>query len=430
MATLNPLEQKARSSFIKGIIITAFIAAIAIGILIWRLMATNEELTTEKQKIGTALVLANDVTSGQLLTETDFTSVSVFKSTLPAGATSTATQLNSYLLEDVDGNKIDQVSEITYNGQTFFYKTSAINNSIKTLVTNAGGQIVSNGQLAIHFNSTDSVEGEEDAAVTTMKQTFPDYKTYTEVFKQTSGGYVYKQEDGTLVPIELNENAIVAKIDMQKNTIVTSSMFSKATEQITDDLREIELNMLSLPTTLKDNETIDIRLRLPSGADYIVLSKKTVTLIKNSDGYMPNDIVIKGTEAELLQLNSAIIETYQMLEQGAKLYAVKYTDPGMQGELTTTYVPSKEILVMIQNDPNVVTEAANKILEYYQKDTTAGVNGGGRQMIDSTLSAVEADERASGISSGVSSEVSTIQSTREEYLQNVKDTTTTTTTTN
>ena len=55
-------------------------------------------------------------------------------------------------------------------------------------------------------------------------------------------------------------------------------MISKSEEKTTDDLRKVEYNMLVLPTQLETGEYVDVRLALPSGQDYIVVSKKQVEI--------------------------------------------------------------------------------------------------------------------------------------------------------
>ena len=44
MATLNPLEQKARISFIKGLLIAGLIGAIGIGLLVWQLTVRDKTI--------------------------------------------------------------------------------------------------------------------------------------------------------------------------------------------------------------------------------------------------------------------------------------------------------------------------------------------------------------------------------------------------
>ena len=48
--------------------------------------------------------------------------------------------------------------------------------------------------------------------------------------------------------IEVSENAVVAKVDMNMNTIITSSLISRSQETTSNDLRKEEYNVISLPS--------------------------------------------------------------------------------------------------------------------------------------------------------------------------------------
>ena len=139
----------------------------------------------------------------------------------------------------------------------------------------------------------------------------------------------------------------VAKIDLSKGTVLTTSMLSAASETVTDDLRMQEYNMIALPTNLATGNFIDIRLQLPNGGDYIVVSKKKVVACNAST------IWLNMYEEEIELLSNAIIEYYIM--DGSKLYATTYTDPGLQTASTGTYVPNSDVVTLINSNPNIKT---------------------------------------------------------------------------
>ena len=66
----------------------------------------------------------------------------------------------------------------------------------------------------------------------------------------------------------------VAKIDLTKGSILTSAVVADSENPITADLRLQEYNMLKLNSQIASDDFIDIRLRMPNGQDYIVVSKK------------------------------------------------------------------------------------------------------------------------------------------------------------
>ena len=129
---------------------------------------------------------------------------------------------------------------------------------------------------------------------------------------------------------------LVAKIDLKAGTILTKDMLTTSSEQVTNDLRKQEYNMIMLPSQLETGKYIDIRLRLPNGTDYIVASHKQVT-IPDVGGYPSlNTISINVSETEILALSCAIVECYKI--EGSILYANQYVEPGLQTAADLTYM--------------------------------------------------------------------------------------------
>lgn len=220
--------------------------------------------------------------------------------------------------------------------------------------------------------------------------------------------------DSTAVPQnaitlgDITENT-VAKIDISAGEVVTSAMVSEADDAVTDSLRLQEYNMLSIASQIETGDFIDIRLRVPSGQDYIIVSKKKVE-IPTIDGIdSVNTIWVKLTEDETILMSSAIVEAYQM--EGALLYTTKYVEPGLQQTATPTYVPSAAILNLITQNPNVVSEAKTAIYNRHQNDA-AGI----RNNIDSNLSSVDSTVRENNLNTKVSNEAQTTQTQRQAYL--------------
>lgn len=137
----------------------------------------------------------------------------------------------------------------------------------------------------------------------------------------------------------------IAKIDLSAGTIIGTSMLNTSSETTTNDLREQEYNMIVLPTNLAVGDFIDIRLQLPNGGDYIVISKKKVINCNSTT------VWLNMYEEEIELMSNAIIEYYIMA--GSKLYATTYTDPGIQVASTGTYVPNSTVSSLISANPNV-----------------------------------------------------------------------------
>lgn len=210
-----------------------------------------------------------------------------------------------------------------------------------------------------------------------------------------------------ITPSSLDENTI-AKIDLKKGTVITTSSIQESDEKTTDDLRIQEYNMLKISTQLKTGDYIDIRLRMPSGLDYLVISKKKVEVPIVGDTDSENTIWLKMTEDETLTMSEAIVETYMM--EGAILYTANYVEPGLQATATPTYIPNESVINLISRNPNVVNDAKTAIYKRYQEDSI-----GTRNKISSEVAA-NADKAEDNVKSKTTTEVTTTQTQRKAYL--------------
>lgn len=141
----------------------------------------------------------------------------------------------------------------------------------------------------------------------------------------------------------------MAKVDLYKNTILTASTVTTEENTVTKDVRTMEYNMLTLPINLTIGDYVDIRITFPDGQDFIVIAKKE---IKNIQG---NTVTFDMSEADIVMLNSAIVESYIM--KASNIYIAKYVEPGMQEKAANTYVPTAEVIRLIETDSNIVSTA-------------------------------------------------------------------------
>ena len=142
-------------------------------------------------------------------------------------------------------------------------------------------------------------------------------------------------------------------------------------------LRKEEYNVISLPVDLKPGEYIDVRLLLPNGQNYIVVSKKQVSIPVVNGQYLSDTIQMNLTEEEILMLSCAIVENYQM--NGSKLYASRYTEAGMQEASNKTYQPNDYVINLIKNDSNVLESAIKGLNERGIKDIDNAVRNQGSE---------------------------------------------------
>lgn len=296
MATTNPMQRKAKNSFLLGVLLTMIVMGVIVGLLFLKIMnmqkTENERLANQKQ----VYVLSQDVKSGDKVDSANLTTITVDNAAVPSNA---------------------------------------------------------------------------------------------------------------ITPGSLTEYT-VAKIDLKKGTTITAGMITESSEETTADLRMQEYNMIKLSTQLATNDYIDIRLRMPSGLDYIVVSKKSVKIPVIGGEESSNTIWVKLSEAETLAMSNAIVEAYTM--NGAILYTTTYTEPGMQDAATPTYVPSANVQNLMNQNPNILQEAKNALFTRYNSTSSIRTNN-----INGELSQYQ-EEAQGNISNGVSSEVTSAQEQRKSYL--------------
>ncbi len=199
---------------------------------------------------------------------------------------------------------------------------------------------------------------------------------------------------------------IMLRVDVPAGTIVTKDMIEEVDNQTKDSDRLQEYNMLVLPSRLRNGDYIDIRLLLPSGKDYIVLSKKQVL------GCNDTTVWLRVSEEEILLLNNAIVEAYTI--NGSKLYATIYAEAGMQNSAQSTYLASTEVMALIMKDPNIVAEASNALWNRY--DITER-----NQNFDAAIEPYKTSQDAS-VASGHSTEVSSIKAARQKFVSDLEGT--------
>lgn len=198
----------------------------------------------------------------------------------------------------------------------------------------------------------------------------------------------------------------VAKINITKGTVLSKALIDEADEKTTNDLREQQYNMIILPQYLEVDDYIDIRLTLPNGQDYIVVSKKRIKNITE------DTIWVNMYEEETLAMTNAIVEAYIM--KGSKLYATTYVDAGMQQNAIPTYVPSSYVINLINADKNITEEARRTLVERYtqelrsrrESDITSQVNAYGEEAKDN-------------IEAGIEEEITKSKEARKQYIDSL-----------
>lgn len=359
MAT-NPMQRKARNSFLLGMLVMLLIAGVIIALLFIQLMNKIKEDQEELKLSVKAYVLNQDVSSGQVITSDMLTIETVNKNLVPSNATSDISIIENYALQDKEGNDI---------------YTRTRNNESK---------------LYINKNGTEYEVQKED---------------------ETDNYYIAKNNGKEY--LELNSVPLVAKVTMKKNTLITTELLSKSDNIVQNDVRKQEYNMVILPMDLQTGDYIDIRIMLPSGQDYIVVAKKEVE-IPNVNGVASEDTIwINLSEDEILHMSCAIIDAYRI--KGAKIYAIEYTEAGMQEAATPTYPINESTSALLRSNPNVLEKAMNEIAARYNNTNASELRN---NYINSVVSN-QGDQAQSNLETNMQESITNSKNSRKEYLDSL-----------
>ncbi len=199
----------------------------------------------------------------------------------------------------------------------------------------------------------------------------------------------------------ITENS-TSKISVRKGTVLTTDMINTEGTEISADVRLQEYNMIVLPSKLQEGEHVDIRLRLPTGEDYIVLSKKHVEE-SNAD-----TIWIRVAEEEILTMSNAVVEAY--IVTGSYLYATPYVDAGMQNSSSPTYIPSDRVRNLMSSDINIIPTAYAALQERYSRKIVEH-----RTVLNEAIQGYQ-DKAQTNVETKTGEETEKMQSARRQYV--------------
>lgn len=192
---------------------------------------------------------------------------------------------------------------------------------------------------------------------------------------------------------------IIAKVDMYKNTVLTTDLVTASDAIITNDVRYVEYNMLTLPTTISVGDYIDIRLTLPNGQDLIVVSKREVKSL------LGDTIGLELTEEDIQMMESAIVEAYIMT--ASKLYAIQYVEPGNQVAAVKTYTPTTAVQNLIAANRNIGNEAKSALQARFDQNMRGYIDGD---------KGAYASQQKENLETGIQKQIEDAKAAREAYL--------------
>lgn len=369
MAT-NPMQRKARNSFLLGMLVMLLISGVIIALLFMQLMNKMKKEQEEKSNSYTAYVLNKDVKAGQTITEDMFTQQTVNKALVPSNATSDLSVIQNYSLKDKEGN------------------------AVSTEYRNSNGETVSTMYITLD-------------------------NTKYEVKKEDETDSYYITKNGQKEYLDLVTAPLIAKVNMKKNTLITTDLLAQGT--VKNDIRQQEYNVVVMPMDLVTGDYIDIRLMLPNGQDFIVVSKKEVTIPVVGGTDSSDTLNVNLSEDEILHMSSAIVDAASL--NGAKLYATKYTDAGIQEASTPNYVVRDAVSKELQADPNILSSAMETLRARYNAIDTGTMNTYRENALNS-----QGDQAQTNLETNMSESITNSKTTRKDYLEGLSGETSTTST--
>ena len=357
---INPIERRTRNSLITGLLIGGVIAIIVGAISFMQITKLNGEIKKEKGKIKQVYVAARDIKANNEVKPEDLTMEGVV----------TSLQTDKIVTPDS--------------------LTATAGGSVASLLEKQGDKLVANAGKK-EFASTITPGGDSSSSSSTNSSSSSSLNSSSSSSESKA------------------DKIIIATIDIPKGTIITEKMLTLKSEAATDSnnmnstYRIVEYSMIMLPTELQKGDTIDIRISYPNGQDFVVAAKKVVEKTDSTS------IWLKLKEDELLKMNSAIIESYSV--EGAKLYAVNYTQPGIQAAANANYPVSDKVYQLLTYDPNIV--------EAIQQQYKNAVNNYlvVRKPINEILQSTQQEELRSRISSAVQKEIRERAEKRQTFIE-------------
>ena len=359
MAT-NPMQRKARNSFLLGMMVTIVIAGAIIAFLFLQLKNKSDKEKEEANAKVKAYVLSQDVSSGQVITTDMLVKQEVNRNLVPSNATSDISIIENYALQDKEGNNI-------------YTK-------------------IDNGQAKLYINKNNR-----------------EYEVKQE--EETENYYISRNNDKEY--LELDSVPLVAKVSMKKNTLITTELLSKADNIVQDDVRKQEYNMIVLPTDLTTGDYIDIRVMFPNGQDFIAIAKKEVEIPIINGIESTDTIWVNLSEDEILHMSCAIIDSSQV--KWAKIYATKYTEAGMQNAATPTYPVNESTVQLLRSDPNIVERAMSEITTRYSNGNSATLRN---DYINRSINE-QGDQAQSNLQTKMEESITNSKNSRKQYLDSL-----------
>lgn len=136
------------------------------------------------------------------------------------------------------------------------------------------------------------------------------------------------------------------KIGINPGTPILNNMIMEEELDATSRIHDIVLDSLTVGADVGDY--IDIRIRMPYGDDYIVISHKRIYAVNDST------IQVRFTELEWNTYLGAMVDYFLNVDYGCTIYGTKYIEPGLQPDAVEFYAVPTNIAALLQKNPNII----------------------------------------------------------------------------
>lgn len=140
-------------------------------------------------------------------------------------------------------------------------------------------------------------------------------------------------------------------VDVPAGMYITKNIVTEYKEE-QENYRELHYSEFMVTPNIDAQDYCDLRIAYPNGETYVVLSKKRLVDI----GVNKQDCILWMSPEEIDRMQSSIVDTFLY---GAELFLTKYIAPTFQEESIVTYTPSKQIIELINKDPNIIQIASD-----------------------------------------------------------------------
>lgn len=397
---INPMQRRSRNSMIIGVILGLVIGALVAALLLFQINKLQNDLKKEKAKMSMVPVAAKDIAANSEITAADLELKEVITpvATSEIVGTDHLAETEPKKLTEPTGTvtkvKVSELLNKVYKADNIKAATAPLVNTVTTDTNNSNNSNNNNSNNTNNNNNNSSNNNNNNNGQNATNNSNNAKQT------QNSGNNANANQASS------PKGKYIAAVKIPKGSIITKDMILPKEDSLTKEenktQREVEYNMVTLPSELADEDTIDVRVSFPNGQDFVVLSKKTV---KKADA---STIWLKVNEDEILKMNSAIVESY--LIEGAKLYAVNYSKPGLQPQINTTYPVNAEVARLLGNDPNI----PQKIKSELNSAANAAIMGE-RNGINQVIANQEGDSNKVG--TAVKNEIKERQNKRKKYIE-------------